>query len=239
MGLFLKSFFPNTQIHKENKMSYEKLKQLSLLYVEDDNDTREASATILEDYVGKLIVAKNGKEALELLSQNSIDLILTDILMPKMNGIEMIRKIREGKINPQIPIVITTAHTETQYLLDAIHLRVDGYILKPIVIGDLLDTLTKVVLPIIQARMISNQNLLINAISTFVGGKKIEIIRYLLKNIDEEYIFRGSYESIMEALDVSKPTVVKTFSQLMETGLITKIKNKIYRLHPDIIQNKV
>lgn len=220
-------------------MSYEKLKQLSLLYVEDDNDTREASATILEDYVGKLIVAKNGKEALELLSQNSIDLILTDILMPKMNGIEMIRKIREGKINPQIPIVITTAHTETQYLLDAIHLRVDGYILKPIVIGDLLDTLTKVVLPIIQARMISNQNLLINAISTFVGGKKIEIIRYLLKNIDEEYIFRGSYESIMEALDVSKPTVVKTFSQLMETGLITKIKNKIYRLHPDIIQNKV
>lgn len=220
-------------------MSYEKLKNLTLLYVEDDNDTREASATILEDYVGKLIVAKNGKEALDLLAQYQIDLILTDILMPKINGIEMIKKIREGKTNPQIPIVITTAHTETQYLLDAIHLRVDGYILKPIVIGDLLDTLTKVVLPIIQARMISNQNLLINAISTFVGGKKIEIIRYLLKNIDEEYIFRGSYESIMETLDVSKPTVVKTFAQLIETGLITKIKNKIYRLHPDIIQNKV
>ena len=239
MELFLRLSFPKLQIHKENKMSYEKLKNLTLLYVEDDNDTREASATILEDYVGKLIVAKNGKEALDLLAQYQIDLILTDILMPKINGIEMIKKIREGKTNPQIPIVITTAHTETQYLLDAIHLRVDGYILKPIVIGDLLDTLTKVVLPIIQARMISNQNLLINAISTFVGGKKIEIIRYLLKNIDEEYIFRGSYESIMETLDVSKPTVVKIFAQLIETGLITKIKNKIYRLHPDIIQNKV
>ena len=58
------------------------------------------------------------------------------------------------------------------------------------------------------------------------------------KNIDEEYIFRGSYESIMEAIDVSKPTVVKTFAQLIETGLITKIKNKIYRLHPDIISAK-
>ncbi|WP_305862739.1 response regulator [Helicobacter cholecystus] len=220
-------------------MSYEKLKHLTLLYVEDDNDTREASATILEDYVGKLIIAKNGKEALDLLAKHQVDLILTDILMPKMNGIEMIKKIREGKINPQIPIVITTAHAETQYLLDAIYLRVDGYILKPIVIADLLDTLAKVVLPLIQARMISNQNLLISAISTFVGGKKIEIIRYLLKNIDEDYIFRGSYESIMETLDVSKPTVVKTFAQLIETGLITKIKNKIYRLHPDIIQNKV
>lgn len=219
-------------------MSYEKLKNLTLLYVEDDEDTLKASAMILEDYVGKLIVARNGKEALELLAQNHIDLILTDILMPKMNGIEMIRRIREGRSNPQIPIVITTAHTETQYLLDAIYLRVDGYILKPIVIQNLLETLVKVVLPTIQARTISNQNLLINAISTFVGGKKIEIIRYLLKNIDEEFIFRGSYESIMEALDVSKPTVVKTFSQLMETGLITKVKNKIYRLHPDIISNK-
>lgn len=219
-------------------MSYEKLKKLTLLYVEDDEDTLKASAMILEDYVGKLIVARNGKEALELLAQNHIDLILTDILMPKMNGIEMIRRIREGRSNPQIPIVITTAHTETQYLLDAIYLRVDGYILKPIVIQNLLETLVKVVLPTIQVRTISNQNLLINAISTFVGGKKIEIIRYLLKNIDEEFIFRGSYESIMEALDVSKPTVVKTFSQLMETGLITKVKNKIYRLHPDIISNK-
>lgn len=220
-------------------MSYEKLKNLTLLYVEDDTDTRQASATILEDYVGKLIVAQNGKEALELFTHNQVDIILTDILMPKINGIEMIRKIREGKINPQIPIVITTAHTETQYLLDAIHLHVDGYILKPVVIEDLLETLAKVVIPIIQARMISNQNLLINAISTFVGGKKIEIIRYLLKNIDNEYIFHGSYESIMETLDVSKPTVVKTFAQLMETGLITKIKNKVYRLHPDIIQNKI
>lgn len=238
MVQFLKSLFQKPK-HKENKMSYEKLKNLTLLYVEDDEDTLKASAMILEDYVGKLILARNGKEALELLAQHRVDMILTDILMPKINGIEMIRKIREGKINPQIPIVITTAHTETRYLLDAIHLRVDGYILKPIVVQDLLDTLTKVVLPIIQARMISNQNLLINAISTFVGGKKIEIIRYLLKNIDEEYVFRGSYESIMETLDVSKPTVVKTFAQLMETGLITKIKNKIYRLHPDIIQNKV
>lgn len=239
MVQFLRLYFQRqTPQHKESKMSYDKLKNLTLLYVEDDEDTLKASAMILEDYVKKLIVARNGKEALELLAHNHVDLILTDILMPKMNGIEMIKKIREGRSNPQIPIVITTAHTETQYLLDAIHLRVDGYILKPIVIQSLLDTLVKVVLPTIQARTISNQNLLINAISTFVGGKKIEIIRYLLKNIDEEYIFRGSYESIMEALDVSKPTVVKTFAQLMDTGLITKIKNKIYRLHPDIISSK-
>ena len=51
--------------------------------------------------------------------------------MPKMNGIELIDAIRHSSIHPDVPVVITTAHTETKYLLDAIRLRVDGYILKP------------------------------------------------------------------------------------------------------------
>lgn len=219
-------------------MAYEILKNLTLLYVEDDDDTRQSASIILEDYVNRLIVAKNGKEALEIFQNQKIDLILTDILMPKMSGIELARNIRNGKKSPQIPIVFSTAHTETQYLLDAIELKVDGYVLKPIVIEKLFETLNRVILPAIQAQMIQNQNLLINAISTFVGGKKIEIIQYLLSHTNEKYIFQGSYESIMEALNVSKPTVVKTFKQLMETGLIVKIRNKNYQLHPDIVQNK-
>lgn len=219
-------------------MSYEILKNLTLLYVEDDDDTRQSASIILEDYVGRLMVAKNGKEALEIFQNQKIDLILTDILMPKMDGIELARNIRNGKKFPQIPIVFSTAHTETQYLLDAIELKIDGYVLKPVVMEKLFETLNRVILPAIQAQMIKDQNLLINAISTFVGGKKIEIIQYLLSNINEEYIFKGSYESIMDALNVSKPTVVKTFKQLMETGLIIKIRNKNYQLHPDIIQNR-
>lgn len=215
-----------------------KLETLTLLYVEDDEDTQKSASLILEDYVQTLILANNGKEALEILQKQKVDIILTDILMPKMSGIELIKNIRNSKKNSQIPIVIATAHTETQYLLDAIRLKVDGYILKPIVIENLLETLDRVFLPTLQAQTIKDQNLLINAISTFVGGKKIEIIRYLLAHIDEECIFRGSYESIMEALNVSKPTVVKTFKQLIDTGLIVKIRNKNYQLHSDITQNK-
>lgn len=213
-------------------MILERLKEMSLLYVEDDEDTLQASKIILEDYVKTLFIARDGQEALEIFEKQKIDLILTDILMPKLNGIEMIKVIRQK--HPNLPIIITTAHTETQYLLDAIHLKVDRYILKPIVLEDLFGAFEKVILPSLQAQTIQDQKLLINAISTFVGGKKIEIIRYLLQNIDEDFIFHGSYESIMETLNVSKPTVVKTFKQLMETGLVTKIKNKIYRLHPDI-----
>lgn len=213
-------------------MILERLKEMNLLYVEDDEDTLQASKIILEDYVKTLFIARDGQEALEIFENQKIDLILTDILMPKLNGIEMIKIIRQK--HPNLPIIITTAHTETQYLLDAIHLKVDRYILKPIVLEDLFGAFEKVILPSLQAQTIRDQKLLINAISTFVGGKKIEIIRYLLQNIDEDFIFHGSYESIMETLNVSKPTVVKTFKQLIETGLVTKIRNKIYRLHPDI-----
>ncbi|WP_027327556.1 response regulator [Helicobacter pametensis] len=213
-------------------MFLEQLKQMNLLYVEDDEDTLEASKIILEDYVKELFIARDGLEALGVYETQKVDLILTDILMPKLNGIEMIKIIKQKM--PNLPVIITTAHTETQYLLDAIHLKVDGYILKPVVLDDLFAILKKVILPSIQAQTINDQKLLINAISTFVGGKKIEIIRYLLKNIDQDFVFYGSYESIMEALNVSKPTVVKTFKQLIDTGLVTKVKNKVYRLHPDI-----
>lgn len=213
-------------------MFLEILKNKNLLYVEDDEDTLQASAMILEDYVQKLFFARDGQEGLEIFENNPIDIVVSDILMPKLNGIEMIKNIRQK--SKQIPIIITTAHTETQYLLDAIHLKVDGYILKPVILEDLFFTLEKTILPSVQAQTIYDQNLLINAISTFVGGKKIEVIRHLLKHIDENFIFHGSYENIMEALNISKPTVVKTFKQLIDTGLVTKIKNKTYRLHPEI-----
>lgn len=213
-------------------MPSKRIREMNILYAEDDEDTLQASAIILEDYAKNLFLARNGEEALEIFENNPIDIIITDIMMPKINGIEMVKIIRQK--SPATPIVITTAHTETQYLLDAINLKVDGYILKPVVIKDLFELIEKVILPTIQAQTIKDQNLLINAISTFVGGKKIEIIRYILKHADEEFIFHGSYESIMETLNVSKPTVVKTFKQLSDTGLVTRIKNKVYRVHPDI-----
>ncbi|MDP3290397.1 MAG: replication/maintenance protein RepL, partial [Sulfuricurvum sp.] len=72
---------------------------------------------------------------------------------------------------------------------------------------------------------------MLEGIGAFVGGKKIEIIRYLFEHVDEESVFYGSYEDIMLALNVSKPTVVSTFRQLIEVGIVTKLKNKIYRVN--------
>ncbi|MDY5616648.1 MAG: response regulator [Helicobacter sp.] len=213
------------------------IKKIKVLYVEDEEDILKFASIVLEDYVDKLFIARNGKEALEILKQEDIDLIITDILMPKLNGIDLIREIKKNPLW-DIAVIVATAHTETQYLLDCIELKVDGYILKPIDVEELLKTILKAVLPKFQANELQAKNILLNAISVFVGGKKIEIIKYLIENSDSENIFYGSYEDIVQELSVSKPTVVKTFRQLIDTGLLIRLKNKIYKIQPDISHYK-
>ncbi|MDA3966356.1 response regulator [Helicobacter sp. WB40] len=219
------------------KSSEKMLKKLRVLYVEDEEDILKFASMVLEDYVEHLYVARNGREALEILGKVPIDLVVTDILMPKMNGIELIREIKKNS-NWDISVIVATAHTETNYLLECIELRVDGYILKPIDVEELLKCILRSVLVKIQASEIESKNILFNAISVFVGGKKIEIIKYLMENSNEDNIFYGSYEDIVQDVGVSKPTVVKTFKQLIDTGLLVRLKNKVYKFQPNISKYK-
>ena len=209
-------------------MDLNSLKDIDLLYVEDDKSVREQTKLILDDFVHEVVIAENGEEALELLKNRKFDIIIADINMPKMNGIDMIKAIKQD-LNLDIPCIITTAHTDTEYLLDAINLKVDGYIVKPINIKDLINTTYNVMLPILQKKEIEGCAHVVESLSALVGGKKIEILQYIINNLDEEKIFHGSYQDIMEALDVSKPTVVNMFKQLISAGILEKIKNKVYR----------
>ena len=220
-----------------SKNDEKSLKYLKVLYVEDEKDILRFASMVLEDYVDTIFCARNGREALEILEKEKIDLIITDILMPKMNGIELLREIRKNQLN-DVAIIVATAHTETSYLLECIDLRVDGYILKPINVKELLRTILKATLPKLQATQLQAKNTLLNAISIFVGGKKIEIIKYLMAKVDKNNIFYGSYEDIVQELNVSKPTVVKTFRQLIDTGLLIRLKNKVYKFQPNLSKKR-
>jgi len=209
-------------------MDLDGLKDLELLYVEDDQDVLTQTELILKDFVKTIHVAMDGEEALEILKDKKIDIIVADINMPKMNGIEMLKAVK-SELDLKIPAIITTAHTDTNFLLDAINLKVDGYIVKPINIKDLINTIYKVMEPIIQKKEMEGCAHVVESLSALVGGKKIEILQFIIQNLDEEKIFHGSYQDIMEALDVSKPTVVNMFKQLISAGILEKIKNKIYR----------
>ncbi len=102
---------------------------LNILYVEDELDIQKSMGLYLQKLFASVTLASNGLEGLELFNKNNFDIVLTDISMPKMNGSDMISKIRE--VDSEVPIVITTAHIDSNYLMEAIKSHVDGYIIKP------------------------------------------------------------------------------------------------------------
>ncbi len=117
------------------------LKKLTILYVEDDNLARAQLAKALSRLFKEVIQASNGEEGYTLFNKyhnnnQPIDLILSDINMPKLNGIELLEKIRE--VDKDIPVMFTTARSETEYLLKAIELNVNYYALKPINLEDII-----------------------------------------------------------------------------------------------------
>jgi len=114
---------------------------LTLLYVEDNRETRENSLMIFEELFKEVILAVDGQDGFEKFKNHQVDLIITDINMPLLNGIEMLNKIRE--IDKNIPTLILSAHSESSLFIDSIKAGVDGYLLKPIDLTQLLSTLEK------------------------------------------------------------------------------------------------
>jgi diguanylate cyclase (GGDEF)-like protein len=119
------------------------LKNITILYAEDEKDLREVTHQILKGFTKKQYVAQNGQEGLELFKahEKEIDLIITDVNMPILNGLDMVKEIK--KININIPIIVATAFSNKEYLLEAIDIGVDKYVLKPIDIAKLLQVMSQ------------------------------------------------------------------------------------------------
>ncbi|WP_419769835.1 MAG: diguanylate cyclase [Candidatus Marinarcus sp.] len=133
------------------------LQNIKVLYVEDEEDVRNFTAKTIKAIVKDIVVAENGLDGLEKFKQNQqIDLIVTDINMPKMGGLEMCEAIQ--KINPNIPIVITSAHNDPDFLKKAIDIGVDAYAMKPVDLYQLLDCMVKAIEPIFLRRELEALN---------------------------------------------------------------------------------
>ena len=107
-----------------------KIKNSTILYVEDDKITRENISYFLQTKCRKLYIASNGEEAYTSFLNNAPDIIITDIQMPLLNGLDMAEKIK--KISPKTQIIITSAYSQQEYLLKAVNLHLVQYIIKPL-----------------------------------------------------------------------------------------------------------
>lgn len=108
----------------------EKGRTIRLLYVEDNNEAREQTQKLLSNFFDEIVTAQDGEEGLQKFQERPFDLILTDINMPRMNGLKMLEHIR--KIDQDVTCIIISAHDETDYFTKSIQLGIDGYLLKPI-----------------------------------------------------------------------------------------------------------
>lgn len=120
-----------------------KLEDLTVLYAEDENAILQTVTEVLELYVNKVITANDGKEAIELYETYKPSILLLDINMPHKDGLSALKEIRQKDIN--IPVIIMTAHTEKEYLMNAVELYITKYLVKPFDKDALLDALNSCV----------------------------------------------------------------------------------------------
>lgn len=120
----------------------ENLKNLTILIVEDDNKIKSSIARALEWLFKSVILAKNGDEGLKKFKKYNPDLVLTDIVMPIMDGLEMTKEIKQ--ISQSTPVIVFSAFSDRDRLLGAIDARVDKYLIKPLSDDELCEEISKV-----------------------------------------------------------------------------------------------
>jgi len=140
----------------------EKTKDMRVLYVEDNEEVRESTLDLLKIFFDYIDVGSDGEEGLSLYKSyyskygKCHDIVLTDISMPKMDGIEMVRKIKE--IYDRQNIIIISAHNESEYLVKLIDLEVNNFILKPLNLEQFQKVLSNVIEIILQKRAFKTMN---------------------------------------------------------------------------------
>ena len=115
------------------------LENLTILIVEDENETRKLMQDVMQGEFAKIVSAQNGDEGLKKFKKYHPDIVVTDIAMPISDGLDMAMQIKE--ISKDTPVVVLSAHSEKEKLLKAIDVGIDKYVIKPIDMDEFLTTL--------------------------------------------------------------------------------------------------
>lgn len=117
-------------LKKKSESLKAKARNFSILYVEDEEILREKMATFLRKIFDHVETASDGGEGFQKYLLKPYDIVITDILMPKVNGLELIESIRKKNENQEI--IVVSAYTDAEYLMQCIQLDVTGYMIKPV-----------------------------------------------------------------------------------------------------------
>lgn len=209
----------------------------NILIIEDNLETLELMVEIFESEFSTVYSAINGCKAIEIFKNNKIDVILCDINIPELNGLEVINKIR--KINYSIPIIIVSAYSDNDYLFKASNSNIQGYFTKPITLDKVENILNKIFYH--QNYEFIDKNIRLNS-STVLDLQNSQVV------VDGEIReFTNKEIEFIKLLIQKKGSIVsyKTIEQVVwyddkvmtSTSLRTLVKKIRKKLSCDIIKN--
>ena len=177
------------------------MKQIKILFVEDDRSIRDELASFLGRYAeAGLYAAKDAEEGLKFFYQYQPDIVISDIKMPKMSGIDMVKKIKET--DPDQAIIFTTAHSDSAFFLEAIELQVDGYLLKPVDLRQLRRKIKKISEDLVLRRRYESQKEIMNEIAHLQGSMLAVFDKNLqLLFLNDTALTFWGFEDVEEALE--------------------------------------
>ncbi|MBE2984536.1 response regulator transcription factor [Campylobacter sp. RM9344] len=207
---------------------FKELSRINVLLVEDDLHLRDVIKELVEPYVGQIFKAQNGKDGLEIFSQNDINLIITDINMTSMNGIKMVKHIR--KLDEQTPIIFITAYDTDENLQNLITIQNSSLLKKPFDKQQLLITML----------MVSKNGIKALERLNLGQGFSYDIQSRTLYSGDENIALTKTEQRLLHILAINKDRVVSfemienfTWSGKVASfdtmrNYINKLRNKTY-----------
>ena len=215
---------------------------MKILITEDDAIIREGICAYLSEFGYEIIEARDGREALSKFESNKIDLVILDIQIPFINGLDVLRKIREKS---NLPVLILTAFSDEEFKITAFSNLADGYIEKPFS------------LPVLKARInalitknyekfevfrykdleinFSNFSAKINNTEAEISTKEIEVLKYLLLNEGRALTRRQILENVWKEsenipFDRVIDVYIKDLRKKFGLNCIKTIRNVGYKL---------
>jgi DNA-binding response OmpR family regulator len=192
----------------------------TILVVEDEKEIRELFCTVLSKHGYKTIPAKNGLEALTIFESNYIDLIVSDLMMPEMDGYELVKSLRME--NNLIPILIITAKDKATDKKEGFRLGTDDYMIKPI---DVNEMIWRIEALLRRSRIISERKASIG--STLLDCDSLTVTDSISEQLLPQKEFLLLYKLI------SSPNRIFTRKQIMDDvwGLDTEVNTHTLEVH--------
>ncbi len=213
-----------------------KMLSFTLLYVEDDSDIRGYFVEFLQRYCKRIYESESAEEALKIYHKYNPDILLLDISLPAMSGIELANIIRKSDSTTRI--LMSTAYTNTEFMLKAIELDITRYLIKPVTSNDLFEALEKAIDEIEEKKPKTyidlgrgfiyhkiDNSIKKNNISIFLRKREIELLNFFLDNSNKIIDYNTLENSIWQENIMTQDAI---------RGQIKNLRKKTYH---EIIEN--